>query len=144
MKKYTFKDGFKCFASTKEQAIAKHKVMADKTFTVYVGDGEVNDSLLTIEEARKLAKSYRNKGYDDVKIVDTKTNKVTAAQEAKSKHKAVASGDKEYRITWRSEIFIKAKSKSEAERKFENLGLFSADALKLNAEWVETNSIEET
>ena len=54
--------------------------MADKTFTVYVGDGEVNDSLLTIEEARKLAKSYRNKGYDDVKIVDTKTNKVTAAQ----------------------------------------------------------------
>lgn len=30
MKQYTFKDGFKCVASTKEEAIAKHKVMAGK------------------------------------------------------------------------------------------------------------------
>ena len=78
------------------------------------------------------------------KFKDGSTIIASCAEEAKAKHKAVASGDKEYRITWRSEIFIKAKSKSEAERKFENLGLFSADALKLNAEWVETNSIEET
>ena len=82
MKKYTFKDGFKCFASTVKEAIKKHKV-----FSAY--------------------------------------------------------GEKEYRITWRSEIFIKAKSEEEAEEKFEKLRLFSADALKLNADWVETNSIEE-
>lgn len=78
MKQYTFKDGTKVIASSVEEAKSKHKVMANKTFTVYVGDGEVNDNLLSIEEARKIAKSYRNKGYDDVKIVDTKTNKVVA------------------------------------------------------------------
>ena len=29
MKQYTFKDGFKCVASTKEEAIQQHKVTAD-------------------------------------------------------------------------------------------------------------------
>jgi len=79
MKKFKFKDGLVITASTVEEAKSKHKVMASKTFTVYVGDGEVNDNLLSIEEARKIAKSYRNKGYDDVKIVDTKTNKVVSS-----------------------------------------------------------------
>ena len=30
MKKYTFKDGFKCVASTREEAIAQHKAIAAK------------------------------------------------------------------------------------------------------------------
>lgn len=68
----------------------------------------------------------------------------STVEEAKAKHKVVASEEKEYRITWSSEIFIEAKSKAAAKREFEELGLFSADALDLNAEIVKINSVEET
>lgn len=37
-------------------------------FTVWVGGGEVNDELLTKDQAEKLAEDYRSKGYDDVKV----------------------------------------------------------------------------
>lgn len=50
---------------------------------------------------------------------------------------------KTYRITFRSEVFIEANSADEAEEKFGGLSLFSDEASKYCAEWVETNSIEE-
>jgi len=89
MKRYSFKDGFKCVASTKEDAILQHNVYKatasdNKTFTVYVGDSEVNDNLLSKDDAIKLADSWKKKGYDDVQVVDTKTNKVTAANKVVS------------------------------------------------------------
>lgn len=37
-------------------------------YTVWVGGGEVNDELLTKDQAEKLAEDYRSKGYDDVKV----------------------------------------------------------------------------
>lgn len=40
----------------------------EKRFSVWVGGVEVNDYLLTKKEAEKLARSWRNKGYDDVSI----------------------------------------------------------------------------
>lgn len=50
---------------------------------------------------------------------------------------------KKYRITFRSEVFIEANSAREAEEKFGELPLFSEEASKRGAEWVETNSVEE-
>jgi len=41
----------------------------ERIWTVWVGGGEVNDSLLTYEEAVDIANKYKDKGYDDV-IVD--------------------------------------------------------------------------
>jgi len=37
-------------------------------FSVWVGGGEVNDFLVTREEAEDIAQAWRNKGYDDVHI----------------------------------------------------------------------------
>lgn len=37
-------------------------------YTVWVGGVEVNDHLLTKEEADVLAENYKNDGYDDVQI----------------------------------------------------------------------------
>jgi len=45
-------------------------------YTVFVGGGEVNDYLLSYEDAVKLAREYADEGYDDVQVVNTKTNKV--------------------------------------------------------------------
>ena len=39
-----------------------------KTYSVWVGDGEVNDSLLTKKEAEELAQKWKDDGYDDVVI----------------------------------------------------------------------------
>ena len=47
-----------------------------------------------------------------------------------------------YRITFRSELVIRASSEKEAEAIFADLDLYSADALKYGANWVETNSID--
>jgi len=44
-------------------------------YTVFVGGAEVNDHLLTWGQAVLLSQSYDVQGYDDVAIVDTKTNK---------------------------------------------------------------------
>ena len=80
MKKFRFKDGAVITANTAEEAKKQHKVSASaKEFTVYVGGSEINDNLLTLEEAKKLADSYRNKGYDDVSVLNVTTNKVVAA-----------------------------------------------------------------
>jgi hypothetical protein len=40
--------------------------MRKERFTVWVGGVEVNDSYLTIEQARVLKKIYLNQGYKDV------------------------------------------------------------------------------
>ncbi len=42
--------------------------MSKKTYTVWVGGSEVNDSYLTKDEAEKLAFEYEDEGYDDVII----------------------------------------------------------------------------
>ena len=42
----------------------------EKKFTVWVGGSEVNDYLLTLQEAEDLAKEYEMDGYDDVIIED--------------------------------------------------------------------------
>ena len=41
-----------------------------KNYTVWVGGGEVNDYLLTKEEAEELAQEYIDDDYDDVIIED--------------------------------------------------------------------------
>ena len=40
----------------------------EKSYSVWVGDGEVNDYYLTKNEARILAQEYKDDGYDDVFI----------------------------------------------------------------------------
>ena len=40
--------------------------MSKKTYTVWVGGSEVNDSYLSKEEAENLAFEYEADGYDDV------------------------------------------------------------------------------
>jgi hypothetical protein len=42
--------------------------MSKKTYTVWVGGSEVNDSYLTKKEAENLAFEYKADGYDDVII----------------------------------------------------------------------------
>lgn len=40
-----------------------------KRFTVFVGGVEVNDHLLTREEAETVVEAYQAEGYDDVALV---------------------------------------------------------------------------
>lgn len=49
----------------------------------------------------------------------------------------------EARITFRAEIFIKGKNLDEIEQKWEDMPLFSSDALECGADYVELDSIEE-
>jgi hypothetical protein len=44
--------------------------MTKKRFSVFVGGGEVNDSLLDKTEAKALAEFWKEKGYDDVVIFE--------------------------------------------------------------------------
>jgi len=44
----------------------------DKKYTVWVGGGEVNDYLLSLHSANKLANEYIRDGYDDVNIIEIK------------------------------------------------------------------------
>ncbi len=37
-------------------------------FSVWVGGVEVNDNLLTLDEAQRIAKNWLDEGYDDVKL----------------------------------------------------------------------------
>ena len=48
----------------------------------------------------------------------------------------------QFRITFRSEIFITANSKEEAEQKFEQIELFTEEARNNGASYVETNSVD--
>lgn len=70
MKQYTFKDGFKCVASTVEDAKAKHKVMADSYFSklsdkeksVLIKNGfKINDDYGDSEYAIKRLPNPKNK-----------------------------------------------------------------------------------
>jgi hypothetical protein len=40
-----------------------------RTYTVFVGGSEVNDYLLTYDDALDIANYWREQGYDDVHIV---------------------------------------------------------------------------
>lgn len=42
----------------------------ERKYSVWVGGLEVNDYLLTKDEADALAESYRKEGYDDVVVED--------------------------------------------------------------------------
>ena len=42
----------------------------EKRYSVFVGDGEVNDYLLTHEEAEELAQEWIDDDYDDVCVVE--------------------------------------------------------------------------
>jgi|LauGreDrversion4_2_1035121.scaffolds.fasta_scaffold420802_5 hypothetical protein len=42
--------------------------MNTKTWTVWVGGGEVTDYTVTLEEARQIAQHWTDKGYDEVVI----------------------------------------------------------------------------
>ena len=44
----------------------------EETYTVWVGGSEVNDHLLTKDQAERLAKCYIADGYDDVQIEELK------------------------------------------------------------------------
>jgi len=37
-------------------------------FSVWVGGVEVNDNLLTLDEAQRIAKNWLDEGYDDVQL----------------------------------------------------------------------------
>jgi len=45
------------------------KLMKEKRYSVFVGGVEVNDYLVTLKEANKIALLWLEKGYDDVGIV---------------------------------------------------------------------------
>ena len=42
--------------------------MNTKTWTVWVGGGEVTDHTVTLEEARQIAQHWSDKGYEDTYI----------------------------------------------------------------------------
>lgn len=46
--------------------------MSGNTWTVWVGGVEVNDYLLTYEEAVRLAEIWKADGYEDTQISNTK------------------------------------------------------------------------
>jgi hypothetical protein len=41
-----------------------------ETYSVWVGGGEINDYLLTKEQAEKLAQEWRDDGYEEVAITN--------------------------------------------------------------------------
>ena len=49
-----------------------NKAKAESRFSVWVGGGEVNEHLLTEDEAKEVAKHWKKKGYDDVEIQEYK------------------------------------------------------------------------
>ena len=46
----------------------------DLRYTVFVGGSEVTDWLVTLKTARVVSRFYEEQGYDDVVIVDTKSD----------------------------------------------------------------------
>jgi hypothetical protein len=50
--------------------------MDNQMYTVFVGGAEVNDNLLTLEQANRLADEYAFDGYDDVCVVPEKAIKL--------------------------------------------------------------------
>lgn len=45
--------------------------MSAEVFTVWVGGGEVNSNLLTLDKALEIAEEWKAKGYEDVAIENT-------------------------------------------------------------------------
>lgn len=48
------------------------KTQEEHRFSVWVSGGEVNDYLLTKQEAEDMADEWRSEGYDDVEIEEYK------------------------------------------------------------------------
>lgn len=55
--------------------------MTTERYSVFVGDSEVNSFLLTKDEANKLARVWRMKGYDDVSIYKYTDEEIAALPE---------------------------------------------------------------
>jgi hypothetical protein len=49
-------------------AMTKYEFVQSKSWSVWVGGGEVNDHYLTLQEAQDLANSYERGGYTDVSV----------------------------------------------------------------------------
>jgi len=45
--------------------------MNTKTWTVWVGGGEINDYPVTLERAQQIAEYWLSQGYDDTQISNT-------------------------------------------------------------------------
>ena len=48
--------------------MTKYGFVQSKSWSVWVGGGEVNDHYLTLQEAQDLANSYERGGYTDVSV----------------------------------------------------------------------------
>jgi len=56
--------------------------MSTKTWTVWVGGGEVTDYTVTLEEARQIAQHWTDKGYDEVCIDNITWEDINAGETA--------------------------------------------------------------
>ena len=57
----------------------------DLRYTVFVGGSEVTDWLVTLKTARVVSRFYEEQGYDDVVIVDTKSDLPVATKQGEMK-----------------------------------------------------------
>ena len=59
--------------------------MNDARYTVFVGGTEVTDWLVTLKTAKVVSRFYENQKYDDVVIVDTKSDLPVATKQGEMK-----------------------------------------------------------
>ena len=59
--------------------------MNDARYTVFVGGSEVTDWFVTLKTARDVFRFYEEQGYDDVVIVDTKSDLPVATKQGEMK-----------------------------------------------------------
>ena len=59
--------------------------MNDARYTVFVGGSEVTDWVVTLKTARDVFRFYEEQGYDDVVIVDTKSDLPVATKQGEVK-----------------------------------------------------------
>ena len=59
--------------------------MNDARYTVFVGGSEVTDWVVTLKTARDVFGFYEEQGYDDVVIVDTKSDLPVATKQGEMK-----------------------------------------------------------
>lgn len=59
--------------------------MNDARYTVFVGGSEVTDWVVTLKTARDVFRFYEGQGYDDVAIVDTKSDLPVATKQGEMK-----------------------------------------------------------
>ena len=59
--------------------------MNDARYTVFVGSTEVTDWLVTLKTAKVVSRFYENQKYNDVVIVDTKSDLPVATKQGEMK-----------------------------------------------------------